>query len=73
MKRFMYSLLLDCVVIINGYHNIQMSYLEGIVRTFAEDITRNRKYNYSHDALEEYLISHPEIGCSTFKVNNRRN
>lgn len=50
-----------------------MSYLEGVVRNFAEDITRNRRYNYSHDALEEYLLAHPEIGCATFKVSNRRN
>jgi hypothetical protein len=50
-----------------------MSYLDGIVRTFAGDITRNRKYNYSHDTLEDYLLSHPDVACSTFQVANTRN
>jgi hypothetical protein len=49
-----------------------MSYLDGIVRTFAEDITRHRKYNYSHDGLEEYLLAHPQVGCLTCKVPNTR-
>lgn len=29
-----------------------MSYMEGIARNFAIDITHHRKYNYSHDPLE---------------------
>lgn len=49
-----------------------MSYLEGIVRTFSEDITRHRKYSYSHDGLEDYLLAHPNVGCLTCKVNNNR-
>ena len=49
-----------------------MSYLENIVRTFAEDITRHRKYNYSHDGLEEFLLAHPHVGCLTCKVPNNR-
>lgn len=49
-----------------------MNYLEELVKTLAEDITRHRRYNYSHDALEEYLLAHPEIGCATFKVLNSR-
>jgi hypothetical protein len=49
-----------------------MSYLESLVRNFAQDITRHRKYNYSHDGLEDYLLAHPEVGCLTCKVPNAR-
>jgi hypothetical protein len=49
-----------------------MSYLQGIVRKFAEDITRNKKYNYSDESLSEYLLQHPEIDCLKFKVENNR-
>jgi hypothetical protein len=55
----------------NGYH-FKMTYMEGIARNFAIDITHHRKYNYSHDALEEFLLAHPQVGCSTFKVANSR-
>lgn len=49
-----------------------MSYLENLTRNFADDITRNRRYNYSHDSLEEYLLAHCDVGCATFKIKNKR-
>ena len=46
--------------------------MEGLVRSFAADITRHRRYAYSHEQLEEYLLRHNDVGCCTLKVPNQR-
>lgn len=47
--------------------------MENIVRNFAYDLTRPRRYNYSHDSLEELLLMHPDIRSSALKIPNSRN
>lgn len=46
--------------------------MENIVRNFAFDLTRPRRYTYSHESLEELLLLHPDIHSSNFKLANPR-
>ena len=42
------------------------------MRGFAQDLTRGRRYNYSHDSLEELLITEPDISTVTMRIPNAR-
>ena len=51
---------------INGYH----SNMENIVRNFATDLLRHRRYNYSQEPLEEFLLVNSDIDYHNFRILN---
>ena len=53
---------------INGYH----SNMESIVRNFATDLLRHRRYNYSQEPLEEFLLVNSDIDYHNFRILNEK-
>jgi alpha-beta hydrolase superfamily lysophospholipase len=44
--------------------------MDNIVRSFATDLLRHRRYNYSQEPLEDFLMVHPSMHCQQFRIPN---
>ena len=44
--------------------------MESIVRNFATDLLRHRRYNYSQEPLEEFLLVNSDIDYHNFRILN---
>ena len=49
-----------------------MAFIEKVARDLASEIVKSRKYNYSYEALDNFLYNNPQITCSQFSLKNKR-
>lgn len=46
--------------------------MDSLVRSFARELLRPRRYNYSQEPLEDFLLIDPEVHCLNFRIANSR-
>lgn len=49
-----------------------MDYLSNKIRELAAELINTRKYNYSQEALYNFLEANPTVACQNSLIKNKR-